>query len=43
MVEDTVKSISEYRTSTPLYKNLNFGGSKSQKYSAVRESVGATY
>ena len=42
MVEDPIKSISEYRNST-LYKNLNFAGNKSEKYSAVRESVAATY
>ena len=42
MVEDPIKSISEYRNST-LYKNLNFAGIKSEKYSAVRESVAATY
>ena len=42
MVEDPVKSISEYRNST-LYKNLSFAGNKSEKYSAVRELVAATY
>ena len=42
MVEDPMKSISEYRTST-LYKNLSFAGNKSEKHSAVRESVVATY
>ena len=26
-----------------LYKNLNFAGNKSKQYSAVRESVAATY
>ena len=42
MVEDPIKSITEYRNST-LYKNLSFAGNKSEKYSAVRESVAAAY
>ena len=42
MVEDPIKSISEYRNST-LYKNLSFAANKSEKYSAVRELVAATY
>ena len=42
MLEDPEKSISEYRT-LRLYKNLSFAGNKSEKYSAVRESVAATY
>ena len=42
MVEDPIKSISEYRTST-LYKTRRFAGNKSGKCSAVRESVAATY
>ena len=42
MVEDPIKLISEYRTST-LYKNLSFAGNNSEKYSPVRESVAATY
>ena len=42
MVEDPIKSISEYRNSA-LYKNQSFAGNKSEKYSAVRESVAATY
>ena len=41
-MEDPIKSISEYRTST-LHKNLSFAGNKSKKYSAVRKSVAATY
>ena len=40
MVEDPIKSVSQYRNST-LYKNLSFAGNKSEKYSAVRESVAA--
>ena len=42
MVEDPIKAILEYRTSKP-YKNLSFAGNKSEKYSAVKESVAATY
>ena len=42
MVEDPIKSISGCRTST-LCKNLSFAGNTSEKYSAVRESVAATY
>ena len=42
MVEHPIKSISEYRNST-LYKNLSFAGNKSEKYSAVKELVAATY
>ena len=42
MVEYPIKSISEY-ISSKLYKNLSFAGNKSEKYSAVRESVAATY
>ena len=38
MVEDQIKSISEYRAST-LYKNLSFAENKSEKYSAARKSV----
>ena len=37
MVENPIKSISEYRTST-LYKNVIFAGNKSEKYSVVREN-----
>ena len=42
MVENPIKSISQYRNST-LYKNLSFAGNKSEKYSAVRESVAAIF
>ena len=42
MVENLIQSTSEYRTSTP-YKNLSFPGNKSERYSAVRESVAGTY
>ena len=42
MVENLIQSTSEYRTSTP-YKNLSFPGHKSERYSAVRESVAANY
>ena len=38
MLEDQIKSISGYRTST-LYKNMTFEENKSVKYSATRESV----